>query len=370
MKNTRRIYFFVWFATIILISSFASCGSGKTNGQPEGEATSTQPLPYQIVATPTKDISLEFDVLTDQNVYNIEMLNESSLPGAYDLAWTPDGRFLAVSAAEPNPGVTFYSRGSLQVQTAFLTPPQGPIAISKGGRYIAIPSTDMNIYIWDLNNGSQVQVLKGHQSDIISIDFSPQEDSLASISNDGNLRLWYLSTGKTYQNSMLPSSSTGAAYMPAGKTVAAVELSAFTERFWDAETLTEQKVLSWPEPHPPVLSDALFTPGDKNIAWIAGNTIQMMVVSSGELGAFYDHENAVQGAAFSPDGKILAAATSGFLDGNSSNFIQFWDTEFEAPLSELDLEAKSLSLDFSPDGRLLSVISADGRIRLFGISLK
>ena len=86
----------------------------------------------------------------------------------------------------------------------------GPVnccRFSKNGRYLATASTDSNILLYELHEGkgktmfgsndepnvenwSNVGRLKGHQSDVIDIAFSPDDKYLASASYDNLVNVW------------------------------------------------------------------------------------------------------------------------------------------------------------------------------------
>jgi WD40 repeat protein len=50
--------------------------------------------------------------------------------------------------------------------------------------------------LWDVREGKEKADLKGHSSYVISISFSPDGKSLASVSWDKTIKLWDLSSGK------------------------------------------------------------------------------------------------------------------------------------------------------------------------------
>ena len=63
-------------------------------------------------------------------------------------------------------------------------------AVSHDGRLLATACEDQLIRVWEIGTGQLLVNLKGHQSWIGSLDFSPDDSMLASISNDGTTRFW------------------------------------------------------------------------------------------------------------------------------------------------------------------------------------
>ena len=57
-------------------------------------------------------------------------------------------------------------------------------------------SYDRTIILWDVETGEELRTLKGHDSDVFSISFSPDGQTLASGSNDNKIKLWDVETGK------------------------------------------------------------------------------------------------------------------------------------------------------------------------------
>jgi WD40 repeat protein len=73
------------------------------------------------------------------------------------------------------------------------------------------------------------------------------------------------------------------------------------------------------------------------------------------------HTDVVLSVDFSPDGKILA--TSG-----ADNSIKFWDTtDWKETPPSLGQKKPVVSLAFSPDGRTLASASADGTMKLWNV---
>jgi WD40 repeat protein len=66
------------------------------------------------------------------------------------------------------------------------------IAWSPDGRFLASPSEDTTVRIWDVETEECISVLKGHNSTTISVKWSPDMQSLISNSSDGTVRIWNL----------------------------------------------------------------------------------------------------------------------------------------------------------------------------------
>ena len=91
---------------------------------------------------------------------------------------------------QPVPGVTL--RLTLRGHSNWI----GRIAWSPDGKWLASPSKDMTIRIWDAVTGKVVRTLKGHTSEVNSVAWSPDGLRLASASHDRTVRLWDAQTGQ------------------------------------------------------------------------------------------------------------------------------------------------------------------------------
>jgi WD40 repeat protein len=70
------------------------------------------------------------------------------------------------------------------------------LAWHPSGQFLATGCHDMNVYVWDSSNGSLLEVLKGHEAEVVRVLFSPAGDLLASYSWDNTVRLWEPLTGR------------------------------------------------------------------------------------------------------------------------------------------------------------------------------
>ena len=72
----------------------------------------------------------------------------------------------------------------------------GRIAWSPDGRIIASPSDDKTIRLWDVEAGAVVRTLEGHSAGVNCVAWSPDGRLLASVGDDHTARLWEGESGR------------------------------------------------------------------------------------------------------------------------------------------------------------------------------
>ncbi len=118
------------------------------------------------------------------------------LTGVQDVAFSPDGRFLASVGGQyrgtPGSEVMIWDAGkgellrSLQGHTGLVT----AVAYFPDGSRLATASDDRTIKLWDPTTGDDVFTLRGHTSGVVSLAISRDGRQIVSGSIDCTARIW------------------------------------------------------------------------------------------------------------------------------------------------------------------------------------
>ena len=180
------------------------------------------------------------DLLTGQDVREFGgqvWLKASAFSRSGSLLSFASGGMLAAVNAQTGKMVARCPVESAQVDVAAL-------AISSEERLLAYDGReDSRIDICDLSSGSLVRTLKGHDADLKSLAFSPDDRQLLSGDSEGNVKLWDIGTGnllKTFKGNQREARALG--FSPDGR-----KLFAGTDdnkiRIWDSQSGRELKTL-------------------------------------------------------------------------------------------------------------------------------
>jgi WD40 repeat protein len=252
------------------------------------------------------------------------------------------------------------------------------VAWSPDGTTLAAGDFDGIIYLWDTASGHRLSQLNAGGS-ISSVVFSPNGSELAVGDNDGAVNVYNVDTRQLIEAQKCPLSLTGGVssvvFSPDGDFLAAGDGNGATYLF---DLVTHGSVATVSSPSSALVSSVAFNPdgtviavGDNNGDTYLYNTSSIYNTTKPQdlnipLITIYSQPEVVAGVsavAFSPNGKILAAA-------DRAETISLWDVETGQRIATLAEPSGKIvnSVAFSPNGVLLASGDGNGKIYLWNVA--
>jgi WD40 repeat protein len=207
-------------------------------------------------------------------------------------------------------------------------------AFSPDGKILAAASGNY-VYLWEVDSWLILARLKGHQSLINNLVFSPNGEFLASGSEDATIRIWQVSDASlmvTLNGHTGP--ITGLAYAPGGQTLVSTSRDS-SARVWKPDGSMIYRFSGYD-----TFSTA-FSPDGQFLAIGYADSIRLYDTTEFILQLKLTSQNVVSRLSFSPDGKLLAS--------NSA----LWHLSEARSLYSFDRTNEDIT--FTNDGQLLLI---------------
>lgn len=266
--------------------------------------------------------------------------------GGHDAAFSPDGAVLASTSGvqielwdvNTQRNIATLVEDNRRVRYGI-----SAVAFSPDGRILASGDQEGRIKLWDVKTRNDVATIKAHGKAVSSVMFSPDGSMLASGSGDDTVKLWDVETKETVA-ARFKRFVTRRHIATLRGDIVRVESVTFSPdgtilatgspdgvNLWDAETRRNIATLRGRGGKVPSFVNAVrFSPdgsilaaalsdGEVKLWAVSGRPSPIMNASSDQtastltrpIATLHGHEGGVYSVAFSPDGAILASASSG-----------------------------------------------------------
>ncbi len=231
------------------------------------------------------------------------------------------------------------------------------VRIAADGATALTAASDKTVRVWDLPSRTQRAVLGKHRKQVLALDLDGLRGQVWSGGHDGRLQRWDLEAGTSVDVIDLGGSVTSVAVRkPDGMVAAATVGAGISVRTADGSEIVRLAV-----------DEAVVSA----VTW-AGDGSFLLASATRHATAFASDDWKAVRILKSGGGGMLPVALS--LDGSRlalgwDNHVALWSAdESQAPATVDGLPKGVYGLSFSPDGRMLAMAAADGRVRTWRVS--
>ncbi len=286
-------------------------------------------------------------------------------------------------------------------QVSMMGGDQGRIAVSGDDNWLAIAGLQ-GVWVYDLDAGDEAaRLFDGHTDRVNAVVFHPDNQTIASASDDGTVRFWDVETGEETQLIEVTPNPVISLDFDSSGNFLAVSTRPFI-RIFAIETGEEIIALNDKEGgvrrvefvnNSPLIVGATFdnslavwnldeniyigeidtsyngdvlglstsTDGTQLAVALSSGRILLGTISNGDQLVLDYHLSGARDVQFSPDGRLIASV-------GMDNVALVIDTQNGEVLSRLPLDSFGYSVEFSSDSRFLYVATADGKVTTWDIN--
>jgi WD40 repeat protein len=249
------------------------------------------------------------DLRTGRTVQRIDTLAK---PG--QTAFSPDGERIAITTEDaPIAVVVDISSGETVFTLEGHTISTKNVAWSPDGRWLATSSDDTSARIWNARTGELHFALLAHEATIQDIAWSPDSTRLATASDDGTAKVWSITEGGPRELMSLSAQDTrsgvkGVAFSPDGDRVMTGDEAITAVKIWDVDITGDAEIANLPAVRG-FFGGADFTPDGR----------RLLAASTEGTVALWDPHRQRQLLTFGPNGSSIGSAgADGKLIGGPS----------------------------------------------------
>jgi WD40 repeat protein len=313
-----------------------------------------------------KRVVILWDTATWKEVAQLQQGPANPFSEILAIAFSPDGKTVAWGGLDRIIHLwDIASRKELRQLRGRSFTVAGSLAFSQDGTRLYSASGAM-IRVWNLVLGKEITTHDGHGSSIEAVAWRDGGKSVATYSLDRTCRLWDTATAKELGRSgELKSNVIGVATFNAAGTLLLTQDYWEHELFaWDVPTgRSRYKITGTIEDEP---GPAAFSPDGKQLAATIGNSVLLFDAATGKTGRqLVEIVQQITLTVWSPDSRFLAVANFGSREQGVAALIRVVDVANGKIVFSLRAPESPWSLAFSPDGRMLAAAGRDAQLRIW-----
>lgn len=260
---------------------------------------------------PSATVPPDYPVITPDLLNRLQVVTTATAKSPVSISWSADSKKIGVMSVD---GFSIYSaeNGAL-LKSITLSDPYRLLDASISREEVAVTTDQLTVEFRSMDTGDVVTSLKTDEM-FLSGSFSPDGfEFLTTSSYSIAAQIWDIETGQLV------------------KTVQGFQTAA------------------------PVYN-ARFNDQGNSLIWTARATVQVYDLQSDQFGAIMGHEEFVSSSDLAPNGRMLAAAAAGTVNGQYTPIIRLWDAFGGQILGDLQNGDNIANhVHFSPDGSMLLV---------------
>ena len=354
----------------VSIHELGDDGPSRTPSTPETVRRPTHRLPtsaplaawspdgQRLAIIPSDSCLTIVDRTSGKELHKSEPLSDQCLA----LVWSADGRRLAVAG-------NHQIIRSWDVETSSVLRMLG----SHGGRVhdldwngndaVVCGGSDGILRVWDAESKTTRSALRGHEGAIRCVRWSPDDQRLASASDDGTVKLW--DAERDPASKLLKGHHQCFTWSPGGRYLAARgtpgETLQAAATLYDAATLRVLRLIgeaTSSNPQNTSCHQMAFNLQSNRLAMTSRNTIRIWSIPAGLAVTTIATPTGMWPVAWSPDGSYVVV-------GGEDGWVRIWEAATGRKVRELEQGSLVRGLDWSPDGSRLATLGKDQVLRLW-----
>jgi WD40 repeat protein/energy-coupling factor transporter ATP-binding protein EcfA2 len=230
------------------------------------------------------------------------------------------------------------------------------VQFSPDNQLIATAGHDNVAKLWSIS-GQELQTLRGHTDGVTAVAFSLDSQTIATTSFDKTIKLWDRNGNLrlTLLGHMGPRS---VSFSPDG-TLIATAGDDRTIRLWSLDGKSQGTLTG----HQGIIDRVVFSHNNSQLIATASrdNRAGLWNLKTGNVQFLKGHTKPIIGISFSPDDQLIATASN-------DQTVIVWDWATGTPKTTLKGHTDGVKdVSFSPDGQTVATASADGTVRLWSL---